>query len=294
MSSRDTRLNEEHLKALEDHAEAMAREQAATIFDPVNSLHDQFRQEKYESSKSVIPLIEKGIALTEEDVRKRRDALAELGRQPQKPLIPWLLFIFGAILIGVTVAPTLHDFFFSEIEDQRQAWFFSVLGGTFAGLVLSWSLLATFESTASQRVVHYLGLVGGVLFGFSLMLIRLIGADSKIALTLSIGLAILEISVVILMDWVGRGLRHQFADYDLRIKEYDRRFKELESAKEELHYRQEQKTIQQGIINEHIRHVYDREARVKQIENLIRGSRQAIRDGYLQGLSENEGRIYGK
>lgn len=291
LASKDTHPNEAVLRSLEEHAEAMAREQGATLFDPSESLHDRLRQEKFEAARSQIPKSEAEVAQAADDVRKRRDALAELGEVPAPPEAPWLLFLFGTLLIGLTCGPTLHDYFFADLEDQRLSWVFSILAGSFAGLVISWCLLATFASTS--RVTRWVGLAAGIVFGLALFIIRMIGGEGGSTIALAVGLALLELAVVLLMDWVGSGLREQYAEYRHKAEEYDRRLKVFQAGEEELAAREKCLSSQKVVVEEHLEHLRDRESRVKQVDSLVRGARQAVRDGYFAGLAENEGRIRG-
>lgn len=292
LSGRDTRANEAGLRTLEEHAEAMAREQGATLYDPKESIHDQLRQEKFDKAKGQIPKLEGGVALAAEDVRKRRDAVAELGEVPAAPQVPWWLVCIGTILIGLTMAPTLHDYFFFDIDDVRLGWVLAVSAGSMAGLLISWCLLATFDSTS--RVGRWVGLVAGVVFSVALLLMRLVGGESTSSLVLAVGLALFEMAVVLVMDWVGGGLRAQYTEYKAKSEEYDRRLKLLQAAEWEQAYQEGLLKEQEAVTEDHVEHVRDRESRVRQLDSLVRGARQAVRDGYMAGLVETEGRIHGR
>lgn len=293
LASKDTHSNEAVLHSLEEHAEAMAREQGATLFDSEQSAHDRLKQDKLDKAKSQIPKSEGEVAVAAEDVRKRRDALAELGELPSRPEIPWWLIFLGAFFIGLTTAPSLHDFLLSDVEDQRLAWMMSIFAGSFAGLVISWCLLGMFDST-SRVTARWVGLVGGILFSIALLLIRLVGSEGRDALTMAVALAILELAVVVILDWIGGGLRHRYTEYQDKSVQHDRRLKLLQSGEKELACRQKLLDEQNAIVEDHLEHLRDRESRVKQMDSLISGARQAVRDGYFAGLAENEGKLHGR
>lgn len=291
LAAMDTRQNEEVLRSIEAHAEAMAREQAATLFNPDESIHDRLRQQEYETAWTAIPKLEADLAVVADDVRKRRDALAETGEPPAYPQTPWLLFLFGALLIGGTVAPTLHDFFF-DLSDPRLGWVLSVASGSVAGLLLSWSLVGT--AAATSKTSRWVGLVSGVSFSLSLVLIRMIGGNSRSATILAVGLGLLEIAVVLLLDWIGSGLRNQHVECEKHLIEHARRSRVLNAAEDEFEYRKGLLGEQKSVVAEHLSDVADRESRVRQLDDLIRGAVQAVHDGYHAGLAELEGRLHGR
>ncbi|MFA4973892.1 MAG: hypothetical protein WC683_14870 [bacterium] len=291
LTAGDPRGDETKLSAAEDHAEAMAREKGAEVFDSASSRHDQIREEEWARAKEELPEARERVKAPQEEVRKRRDALAELGELLARPMVPWLMFAFGSFLIALTVAPTLHDFFFLDAGDARQGWFFSVVAGTMAGLLIAWSLVGTFTSGTG---FHWMGLVAGLLFGVALLLIRFTGARTTVSLMMAIGLAILEIAVVLLLDWIGRGLRRKQAEWEQANKAYSTRLAYLRASEAELACRQGEVTKLEKVITDFREHVFQREHQAKQVESLVRGARQAVRDGYHAGLAELEGRYRGK
>lgn len=291
LASGDTRVNKEQLASLEEQAEAMAREQAATIFDPTQSQHDEEKRQEADKAKARSVEIADQVKLAEDDVRKRCDAVAELGEPPTKPAVPWLLFFFGTLLIALSVAPTLHDFFFVDFEDPRQAWFLSFICGLAAGLFVSWSLLGTYTI---GKAYHWMGLAAGLVFGLALLLIRLTGVESSLSLMMAIGLALLEVAVVIAMHWAGDGFRDAFAEYTEKVNGQTCRRAYLAAGERELAYRKEELAKQQQIVSDYVAHLRERETLARQVEGLVRGSRQTVKAGYFAGLAENEGAVRGR
>jgi len=290
LASGDVRVNQDALKSLEDHGEAMAREEGAKLFDPATSRHDQVKEEQRNDAKQEVPDLKTKESLAQEDVRKRRDGLAQCGEITPMPNVPWFYFFLGAFLIGITIAPTINDYFFFDLEDQRQAQYFSVIAGLTAGSVISFGMIGTFKT---GRVYHLFGLIAGLLFGVALLLIRLTGADTGSSLQMAVGLSVFELAIVVILDWIGRGLRHQYAKHAEERKEYSILEAYLKAAETELAHWQSEIAARQKIIKDFEAHLFEREHRHAMVENLVRGAKQAVRDGYYQGIAENEGRVRG-
>ena len=74
-----------------------------------------------------------------------RDRERELARFPEmeRPLASQLLM--WGVLFGIagTIAPTIHDFFFSTVEDVVIAWVFSLLSAGFLAAVIVWAILVS-------------------------------------------------------------------------------------------------------------------------------------------------------
>jgi len=288
----DYREDSRQIKSLLEHAEAMAREQSAEIFNPKESLHDKILEEDYERAKEEQEEIKKKIPLAEEEYRKRADALSELGEPPKPPSIPWWTFVFAVPFIALTVSPSIHDFFFAEIENWQLGWFLSLTGGIAAGLFIGWCLVGTHKNTASLS--RYVGLIAGLLFSLALLLIRIVSGGSFDALMFAIGLALLEVSVVVFLDWEGQGLRRKYRIYKETVVEFDRRQKLLSASAEEIEKLKEKEKEIEKEVKDYINHLYERESRAKQVDKLIESARKAIIDGYRAGLAENEGRLLGR
>lgn len=288
----DTRENQQVMQSVLGNAEGMAREQAAKLLDPEKSLHDDLRRKEHETALALIPKLNTDIAEIAEDVRRRRDAAAEMGDSPIPPRKPWFLIICALLLIGGTVAPTLHDFFFADMPDPRLGWVLSVATGSLAGMVISWSLvgMAAFTSQTGRWV----GLTAGLLFSVALAVIRMVGGNGHSAFILAVGLGLLEIAAVLLLDWIGNGLRRQHLEFEKRSIEHARRARVLQAAEAEFTYRERLMREERKIVDQYVEDVGDREGSAAQLEDLVRGAVQAARNGYYAGLAELQGRLHGR
>jgi len=287
----DTRPDTMMLTAMEDHAEAMAREQDGAPFDPERNFFDREILAKNDRAKQALAQVEDKITSSNDDIRKRRDAAAHTSQPPERPSFPLLVYMFGAIAIALTIAPTLHDFIFIDVGNSVQTWFLSLAAGLMLGFFIASTTVSVSESGSSR--LHWMGFLCGVLIGIALFLIRCLGIDGMLSLLMAIGLALLEIAFVVLLEWTGRGLRRQFAEYREKRDEHRRLLQYLGAAEEELTGLVAERMRLTKEIGQFVEEVGQREAAHLQIESLVRGARQAVRDGYYAGIAENEGRARG-
>lgn len=287
-ASGETRVNEIQLGALLDHAEAMAREQGATIFDPQASRADQIKKDDYERALAKVGMIEAKTDTQSEEVRRRRDAVAELGPPPERPRTPWLLLVLGMVVIGMSVGATLDGYIFYDIESEVTAWTLSMLGGCAVGAFLGFSLVGKHRSSISSGLVHVLALVGGLAIGIALLLVRCAGAETLSGWIMGLGLAALELGAVLVFEGAGRSLSQARVDYNTKDGEHQRRDALLKAAEAELSHLDEEKASIRKMMDEFSAHVAEREFRAAHVEHLVEAARQAVRDGYLAGIAKNE------
>jgi len=160
-------------------------------------------------------------------------------------------------------------------------------------MTMAYCLLGTFKATTGERTLHAVGLIGGLLLSVAMGIIRLVGVGTDSGLLMAMGLMLLEVAIVVLMEFYGRGLRRRYEEYSVKNAEFNRRYRVLDAAEKQLGYWQNKLNQLQAVIQDFVLHVYDREARNQQVVNLIAGNRQAVTDGFMQGLSENQARILG-
>ena len=289
----DSRVNQKRLEAVQEHAKAMAKEQQSQLFAPDTLVHDQIRQEEFERNKQEIPEIEEQIRAGEDDVRKRRNAFGEMGDEPQAVETPWWLAAIATLVIALSVSPTFKDFLFNEGGDSGLLWILSILPGLFAGAVISYCIIGTFRETSSEKILHWFGLSAGILFSVAVGMIRLVGAETDVGLILAIGLALLEISVLLFLEMVGRGLRFRYQEFLEKKTEYDRRARVYAAAQEELSYWQKRQQELREKIETYTVHILTRESGAHQIETLIDAAVKAVTDGFMLGINENELKLLG-
>lgn len=292
ISNGDVHVDKDVLDVLQDNHEAMAREQRATPYDPEHNSYDQEICKQLEAAERRKSELEKREIQAEDDCRKRRDGLAELNKVVEKPAIPIWIFVFGSLAIGLTVAPSLRDFFFFNIADSTKGWILSFGSSLVCACLIAWALVGTFNS--NSKVSHWFGLVAGITFGIALFFIRLVGVDDNASLMFAIGLSLMEISVVLFLDWTGRGLRQEYRDYLETDQEAYRRREFLASSETELLRIRTQINAQQKIIDSIVEQIRIREHAYRQIDSLVLAARQTVKDGYFAGIAENQGKTRGR
>ena len=278
------------LAALESHADSMARQEVEPAFDPNASACDRARQEEYEEARASLPEVRAQANAADDEVRRREDALSALGDPPPEPVIPWVLIGFAAVVVGLSIAPTFHDFLF-ELDDDRISWMFSILTGATIGIVISWSLLGTFRLTSGNKAAHSLGLIGGLLFGVGLLVFRVVDVQTRTGLMKSVGLALIEVAVVVLCDWIGRGLSKQSESYVEKTAEIGRLSKLLASAEKERTYRWSAVTALKVTTASFTSHVAERRLKAGRFDAFVQNARNAVREGYTAGIAENRTRL---
>lgn len=278
------------LSALEAHADSMARQEVEPEFDPTASTCDHARQEEYEEAKVSLPETKAQAGAADDEVRRREDALSALGDPPSEPVIPWVLIGFAAVVVGLSIAPTFHDFLF-ELDDDRMAWMLSILTGTTIGIVISWSLLGMFRFSSAGKTTRYLGLVGGLFFAVSLAVIRVVDVETTGGLMKGCALALLEVGVVLLCDWIGRGLSKQWEYYTEKTNEIGKLSKLLVSAMKERDYRWSHVQKQEATTSGFISHVAERQLKASRFGAFVQNAKNAVTEGYHAGIVENRTRL---
>src|SRR6202035_1687055 len=106
------------------------------------------------------------------------------------------------LVVTLTVAPTLHDFIFRTVDDDLLAQFFSFLSAGCVGALISWAILS-----GRRTLWRWMGLTAGIAMGLGLGIVRLAAAEGATELLFAIGLTVVEVSVVLLLEWYALGLR---------------------------------------------------------------------------------------
>jgi len=140
-----TRVDKEKLEALLQHAKAMAQEHAASPFSPDDNPFDRLEQDRYEKVLTGIADFDSRVSETEEDIRKRRDALAGSSGLPSRPHTPYFFLCVAACLVSATLAPTFHDLILEGRIQGGFGWFVSLLPGLLFGGVIGAALLCTYK-----------------------------------------------------------------------------------------------------------------------------------------------------
>ena len=290
--SNDTRENKEVLTSLQRMAETMAKEQTSWLFDPNESVADRIVNLKLEDALQKITVIEDEIRSTETERRMRRDSMCSLGKAPEKPEVPMVILIISAVVIGISLTPTFNDLFFINLDNPTQSWFLSLLSGGSIGSLISYGLLATFGSTY-YAVSSKMGLVAGIIFGLSMLLMRLVSVESETSFFFALALALLELTAVFIGDWIGKGLRKKMDSFSAFKIEKGKKEEMLSAIEVELNYQKHELSIHKDTVEQIHTVLHEREFRTKQLQNIINAAIEAITAGYRDGINFNCGKLNG-
>lgn len=276
------------IRALEDHARAMAKETYRDRYDPATHAHDAMHHAEY--TRTVAKRDEADIA-EQHATANLRDAELDLAKAPKvgpKPAPHHYLVASFIIALALSIAPTLHDSVFHTIPDDLLAWFASLVSAAFVGGMLTLAILGGRRTTTT-----WIGVASGVILGLGLGAIRLSMAQGAGEVLFALGLTIFEVAVVLLLEWMANGLRTGEAEWLPRHREETEALAARNAAQADFDRRQADVKRLNDAIAGKIAHVEDRHNRHIHIGELEAVAIKAVLDGYNAAITENIGRIRG-
>jgi hypothetical protein len=130
--------NEDDIRALEEHADAMAEEAARNVFDAENNLADKLHAEEFARNLDRRDDLRQKSSEASRQLHGKHQELAALGSLDGEPhAVSMITKILLGLLVGATIVLTLHDFVF-DFDDEILNW---LVSGTFAfllGLAVVW------------------------------------------------------------------------------------------------------------------------------------------------------------
>jgi len=288
LESGATEPQPDDLRALEDHARAMARECYRDRFDPTQNLHDAMRKAEYEKSLAQRVEAEKGEQHATANLRDAENELARTPKAGQKPAAPPPLVAAFVVAITLTIAPTVHDAIFHGLGDNLLEWFASAISAAFVGVMLTLAILS-----GRRTVWTWVGVGAGVILGLGLGAIRLAASENAGEVLVALGLTVMEIAAVLLLEWVASGLRASEAAWLARHTVETQAIASRDAAQAALtRWRDRIRELTDAITHQ-IAYVEDRHNRNIHIAELEAVALKAASDGYSSGLAKNIGRIRG-
>jgi hypothetical protein len=276
------------LQSLEDHARSIARDTYRDHFDPDGNAHDRMHQAEFDRLLEVRGETEKGVAQAHANVHDAERALALTPKAGPKPQASsWLSAAF-VVAITVTVAPTLHDYLFFTIPDEMLAWFGSSVCAAFIASMLTLAIL-----TGRRTKWTWAGVVAGIVVGVGLGALRLSSAQGPAEVLFAVGLTIVEVSAVLLLEWLASGLRTREADWQVAKIAEDKATATRDAELADLERRQKRLQEVSDAINRKIAYVEDRAHRCVHLPELEAVAIKAVLDGYNAGINENIGHLRG-
>lgn len=292
LASNDTVYRQDVADSLSGHAEAMAKEQTAALYDVLNSRHDAELEEQVVTNKKHLAETEEKISAATDKVNMCRDGLANRGQKPVKIQEPVFLILFFSLTIAASLFATFLDYVFGNVTDRNTAVAASFGASIVLGLALSWALAGGFKS--SHGGPHLVGLIGGIGIGFAFLFVRLYAVEEPGSMFLSVGYTVLELGSVLILEHHGRGLAKQYAAFLIADDDYHQAAKRFASAETERDGLLADRSRLEAKVEAFVQHVREREHLARQLDNLVNSARKAVLDGYRAGLAENEGRVRGR
>jgi hypothetical protein len=276
------------LRALEDHARAMARDTYRDAFDPALHQQDAMHKAEYDRDVAARQEAENGEAHATANLRDAEMKRAKTpSAGPQPGVKPWLVVAF-IITISITCAPTLHDFLFYNVGDDLLAWFCSLLFSGFLGGMLTLAIISGRRSSLT-----WIGVAAGIVLGIGLGAVRLSSAKGLAEGFFAIGLTIVEIASVLLLEWLASGIRNSEQRWEGLKSAEDEALNCVAAAQTDLARWQARVHELDQKIHARISMVEDRHLRNIHLPELEALAVKAVHDGYFAGIAENVGRLRG-
>jgi hypothetical protein len=280
--------NPEDIRSLEEHARSIARDTYRDEFDPKKNVHDRMHQAEYERLLGLRDEIENGVGHAAANVREAEMALANSPKAGAKPQAnAWLAAAF-IVAITVTIAPTLHDFLFFGIPDEMLAWFGSSACAAFVASMLTLAILS-----GRRTRWEWVGVAAGIVLGLGLGTLRLSSAKGTGEVLFALGLTVVEVSAVLLLEWLASGLRSREDEWRVIKQAEDKAVGLRDAAVADLARRQTHAKEVSDQIGRKIAYVEDRSHRSLHLPELEAVAVKTVVDGYNAGVAENVGRLRG-
>jgi hypothetical protein len=275
-------------RSLEEHARSIARDTYRDKFDPKKNAHDRMHQAEYDRLLDLRDEIARGVAHATANVHESEVALASTPKAGSKPeASSWLAAAF-IVAITVTVAPTLHDFLFFGVPDDLLAWFGSSICAAFVASMLTLAILS-----GRRTRWTWVGVVAGIVLGLGLGALRLSSAQGAAEVLFAIGLTIVEVSAVLLLEWLASGLRVREDEWRVLKVGEDKAVAVRDAVLADLERRQKRFQEANDAIFRKVAYVEDRTHRNVHLPELEAVAIKAVLDGYNAGIAENVGRLRG-
>lgn len=282
----------EDKEALTEDAKAMAKQEYRTPFDPEVNAHDKNRQDENNRDKIEREEIIDRRKFIVARVADRRDELADVTnetiKKPEKPATS--LEVIFALLLAMTILPTLHDFVF-VMPDEVISWMASLMASVLIGFGIVKMMLFDVESGEQPNAINRLGLISGLVIALALGFLRLSGAADYEEYIFTIGFTLLEIGSIVGLEMIIRSHRAAYRRWAEHQEKVSRMKARLESAHEELaDCNKEEEEINRKI--EHFNaHIELRKFQYEHSDEIEAAAIKATLDGYADGIAHNRGII---
>lgn len=291
---RDVDTNDQDLHALEEHAEAMAREAYREPYDPQKNEEHKLRETEYQKLEENRPEAKLVLNYAEADVARLEDEMSKAESNMKSPTRAQVLMISAVAGLALTIAPTLHDFVFITMKDDILNWAVSLLSAAIYGIFITWGLLDCDDEVGRRTVRNWLTLAGGISLPVGLGIMRAANAVGAPEILFAVALTVVELGIVLLLESRAISLRVAYQEWAAQLAVLTSITMRLEAARDHLaRCRQELAKINEAI-HLHIRLVEELSVRNFNIDRITADAIKAVRDGYSEGLATNRGYLRGR
>jgi hypothetical protein len=287
--ARETRSLEprdDDIRSLSALAKTVAGYVAGAGFDPVAAPEDRLRDALFKKTEAESRQLDQEVRIaakrSSEEADKAARKRALVGKEPKLPLVA---MVTAVGVLAISVAPTLHDFVFHTLADDILNWFFSLAVSALLGVMLAWGLFA--ESVTISRTP----LVVGTIISLGLGALRISGADSLHEVLFAVGLALMEIGVVLFLDWRAGLFNKASREWTIRLQEAEEAEASSRVQRSEYERLVSERSNREAQILEHVSYVEHRDELAGDSLAREQAYVEAICDSYLQGIAENRGRL---
>jgi hypothetical protein len=278
----------EDIHAIEAHAKAFAAARRGEPYDPEHHPHDRLWEERYrrdlaEFEEHAKPAVEFAAAR----VRELEHELARHDKGLVRPEIPAWIVPTGITALTLTIAPTLHDQFFTTLYDELLAWLAAGACGAFVAAFVVWTLLGTISTTGHRTTMNVVGLLAGLGIGVGLGILRVAYAATPGEYVFAVALTIIEMSAVLAVEFVASGLRSEHAAWRHQENELNPLRTDLKAALSSHAHLQTAGEALERRHQEHIAYVELRQFRHLKAQDIDEAARAAAERGYREQLTEN-------
>ena len=285
--------NAEDIRALEEHASAMARELYRDEYNPMVIEHDRLRKaefEKMQNERGETELAEKNAELS---VAQQENAVAVTVSDAKQPVVSQTLSAAAIFVLSMSLAPTMHDAIFITLGDDLLNWILSLLFAVAFGVFIALGILSSLEDGGNRTIANWAGLGGGSVIVVGLALFRLKDALGWGEITFCVALMLVEIGTIVFLEGYAGSLRAAYQRFNASRAAAKKEVALLEAAKAHHERCVERLKKVNDSIASHIHFVEERYTRHYRVEEIENASIKAIRDGYLEGVAKNKGRLVG-
>lgn len=277
---------EEHITSLTSLARAYASFVGRAGFNPAGDAQDGIRQTLFQKACTDGHAIEEMWRIAGARLREFADGAArKRAAVGPKPDLPIVAMTAAVGVLAISVAPTLHDFVFHTVPDELLNWFLSIVVSAVMGVMLAWGLFAA--SAARSRTPILVGVVISVGLG----VLRLSAAEELREYLFTAGLTLMEIGVVLFLDWRARIYNEACAAW----VERDGAAAEAEAShrvqERELGRLSQERQSLRSEVSDHLSYVGQRDELAGNEAAREQAYIAAVCDSYLQAIAENRGRL---